>query len=106
MNKMIRISVEMPAVTGCSIPDCAYNTESACHARAITVGNALRPECDTFFSMAQSGQEHTKAVQRQAGIGACKISDCSFNDDFECAAEGVSIGIKDGLVSCMTYEHN
>ena len=102
---MIRISVEMPAVAACGVSECAYNTESACHARAITVGNQVQPECDTYFNLGQSTHDHVKATQRLAGVGACKMFNCRFNEDFECMAEEVSVGFNGDMVSCLTYQH-
>ncbi len=102
---MIRISVEMPAVTACSVSECAYNTGSACHARAITVGNQVHPGCDTYFNLGEAIENHTKATQRQAGVGACKMFNCQFNEDFECMAEEVSVGLSDNMISCLTYQH-
>ena len=97
---MKRIPIEMPSVRDCAVTQCTYNTNSACHARAITVGANVHPDCDTFFSTASP---HTKAIERQAGVGACKMSDCNYNDDFECVAEEIQVGFRMERVNCLTY---
>ena len=97
---MQNMTMEMPVVTSCSVTACAYNAATACHARAITVGSKVHPDCDTYFSM--SGP-HSKARQRQAGVGACKMSDCSHNDDYECMAEKISVGQVSDRINCLTY---
>lgn len=102
---MIKISIEMPAVNVCSVGECAYNTDTACHARAITVGSLVHPECDTYFSLTHPSQVHSKATQRQAGVGACKMFNCEHNEDYECIAEQINIGHDADMISCLTYRH-
>lgn len=97
---MQNMSMEMPVVTECSVSGCAYNTDTSCRARAITVGSKVHPDCDTYFSM--SGP-HSKAKQRQAGVGACKMSDCRHNDDYECVADRISVGQIMDRINCLTY---
>lgn len=100
---MKQISIEMPLVATCSATECAYNTSNSCHARAITVGDGVHPGCDTYFGSA--GVSHTKAIQRTAGVGACKVSDCRHNEDYECVAEQISVGQSTNVISCLTYSH-
>ena len=97
---MKRIPIEMSVVKGCEVSKCVYNADSACHAKAITVGDTVRPDCDTYFTLPSA---HTKAVQRQAGVGACKMSDCKFNEDFECISPEISMGFLKDAPKCMTY---
>jgi hypothetical protein len=97
---MKQVSIEMPLVAQCSVLECAYNTNSCCHARAITVGDGVHPGCDTFLNSA----DHTKAKQRTAGVGACKVSACQFNDDYECVTEQITIGHASSSVCCLTYQ--
>lgn len=99
---MKRIPIEMPIVSECSVTECTYNMNVSCHARAITVGSNVHPDCDTYFS---SSSSHTKAVERTAGVGACKMSDCNYNDDYECIAEEIRVGYKMERVNCLTYAH-
>ena len=96
---MRKICLEMPIVTKCMASECAYNLNSNCHARAITVGNSLQPGCDTFMA----GSRHTKSVNQIAGIGACKTVGCKFNDDFECMAENVQIGMVKNEANCTIF---
>jgi Domain of Unknown Function (DUF1540) len=99
---MKKISVEMPLITKCMASDCAYNVNSNCHARAITVGDSTRPHCDTFLS----GSSHIKQVKRIAGIGACKTASCKFNEDLECVAENIQVGMIKSKANCITFALN
>ncbi len=96
----MKVTLEMPIVTKCMASECAYNVESKCHARAITVGDALEPGCDTFLA----GSRHIRQVKQIAGIGACKTAACKYNNDFECMAEGVQVGMVKNKANCMTYD--
>lgn len=95
----MKITVDMPVVAECDATDCAYNVNSACHARAITIGDGVSPGCDTYFS---SGG-HAREAKRIAGVGACKVTGCSYNQDFECTTENISVGSQGGLVHCLTF---
>ena len=59
----MHITVELPAVSGCSATECAYNVDRNCHARAITIGDGLHPGCDTYFKTST----HTQDRDRHAG---------------------------------------
>lgn len=96
---MKKITIEMPAVTKCMASECAYNVNSNCHARAITIGDSAHPGCDTFLK----GTRHIKQVQQIAGIGACKTATCKFNDDLECMAENVQVGMVKNEANCTTF---
>ncbi len=91
--------LEMPEVKRCDANDCGYNLNSNCHAKAITIGDYSNPGCDTFMGI----HRHTKEIKRIAGVGACKVSDCKFNDDYECIAQDISVGFKEGKVNCLTF---
>lgn len=97
---MKTITIETPLVSECSVTECAYNLDSNCHARAITIGDGVHPSCDTFFD---NRNHHTKAAVRMAGIGACKIEACKFNDDFECITENIRVGHSKDEISCLTF---
>ena len=93
--------MDMPKVTECTVSDCAYNNNQVCKTIAITVGDSSgKQKCDTFFQSAVHGgiQDIT------AGVGACKISDCSFNKELECSAEKIRVGFEDGEADCLTFE--
>ena len=79
----MKITLDLPVVTECTIGDCAYNVEDMCYAKAITIGDSVNPCCDTMVC----GSEHVKSRERVAGVGACKTSNCSFNHDMECSTE-------------------
>ena len=92
-------SLEMPEVKKCDLSDCGYNVNSNGHAKAITVGDYSNPGCDTFFGI----ERHTKETNWIVGVGACKVSDCKFNDDYECMAKDISVGLKKGKVNCLAF---
>ncbi|WP_444891892.1 DUF1540 domain-containing protein [Microbulbifer sp. TRSA001] len=94
------IATDMPEVSQCAASQCAYNANDACHARAITIGDGADPDCDTFFT----NSRHSSS-SRTAGVGACKMEDCKFNDDFECSAESIQIGLRGNSQHCQSYTH-
>jgi hypothetical protein len=96
----MKMTIDMPFVAECMVKDCAYNLESKCHARAITIGDGVNPGCDTSL-LGATGHMHER--QHIAGVGACKISGCSFNNDLECTAESISVNKVKGDIRCMTY---
>ncbi len=96
---MDKLCFEMPIVSECKVSECAYNVSSNCHARAITIGDGIRPGCDTFLK----GSRHTRKAGQVAGIGACKISGCKFNEDFECQTDSVRVGTVQNQANCMTF---
>jgi hypothetical protein len=95
----MKITIDMPVVSECSVNECAYNVDKRCHARAITVGDGAAPGCDTYFG--SSG--HTMAKEQTAGVGACKVSACKHNDDYECMAESINVGYEGSSVHCLTF---
>lgn len=90
--------IEVPEVQRCEVSECAYNRQNACHALAITVGDLTGHLCDTSISMGRHTQH-----KGTAGIGACRAVDCIHNDDFECQADGVRIGMPGGQAECTTF---
>lgn len=96
---MNTVTLEMPLVTECLASLCAYNKNQKCHARAITIGDTLHPGCDTFLK----GSAHIKQASQIAGIGACKMGNCKYNEDFECVAESVRIGVEKRGANCNTF---
>lgn len=92
----------MPKVMECNASNCAYNSDQACHALAITIGEPDgEPSCDTFFTSQKSGGVDNAT----AGVGACKIDECKFNEGFECTASAIQVGMQAGEPDCMTYEN-
>ncbi|HLP97370.1 MAG TPA: DUF1540 domain-containing protein [Sideroxyarcus sp.] len=96
---MKKITIEMPTVAQCAVSDCAYNQNSNCHARAITIGDATHPGCDTFMK----GAQHAKSIKQIAGIGACKTGTCKFNEDLECVADSIQVSMVHNQANCMTF---
>ncbi len=96
---MNKITLEMPMVSRCMVSECSYNTGSKCHARAITVGDAIHPRCDTYIA---SGL-HTNHTQQVAGVGACKTVGCQHNEDMECVADSVQVARVKNECKCMTF---
>jgi len=97
----MKISIDMPHVQSCSISDCAYNVSNRCHARAITIGDGVNPGCDTAFLNAPL---HTQDKRQIAGVGACKVSGCRYNDDLECNADSIEVGFVDKRINCLKYD--
>jgi len=96
---MMKLAIDMPVVEECLAGECAYNTDNRCRARAITVGDGIHPGCDTFLN----ATPHSRASERHAGVGACKVSACQHNDDYECMAERIAVGHAGQAVACLTY---
>lgn len=96
---MKKLTIEMPMVTKCMVSECSYNGSTKCHARAITIGDSIHPGCDTFLA----GAEHTKHTEQIAGIGACKTASCKHNEDLECMAESIQVGMIKSEANCMTF---
>lgn len=96
----MNVTVEMPTVATCSVNECAYNVNSSCHAKAITIGDSVHPNCDTFLD-GSSGHTHSAIV---AGVGACKVSNCEYNDDLECIADSIKVAMSGNMANCLTYK--
>lgn len=96
---MNKVCIEMPIVSKCMVSECCYNGSSKCHARAITIGDGIHPGCDTFME----GSARTRQSGQAAGIGACKTSSCKHNEDLECMAESIHVGIVKNEANCMTF---
>lgn len=95
------MAAKMPTVSDCSASECAYNTHQTCHALAITIGESPQdPACDTYFE----SSTHGGVKDATAGVGACKSSDCQFNQDFECTAASIHVGYRGNQVDCLTFE--
>lgn len=92
--------MKMAKVKRCEISKCAYNSSNQCHTMAITVGDEPnRPMCDTFCTAGMKGGDE----KILAGVGACKVSECSFNTTLECQSPDIRVGHKGDAVVCMTY---
>jgi len=92
-------SIGMPEVSRCDVSKCSYNVGSNCHAIAITVGDGSHPGCDTFLD----SNKHVKETKRIAGVGACKVISCQHNEDLECSAEKIIVGVTKNDINCRTF---
>lgn len=94
------MSKKMPSVSECEVTSCAYNQQRVCHALAITVGDDICPMCDTYFGSASKGG----VGDATGSVGACKESDCQFNDALECSAPNIKVANHSGHADCSTYK--
>lgn len=95
--------MKMPKVKDCTVSDCAYNNNKGCHALAITIGEEPdKPICDTFFQASKHGGDKSAT----AGVGACKTADCSYNQDYECTASDIQVGMTSGEPDCLTFQRS
>ena len=94
-------TLEMPEISSCQADDCAYNRDTKCHARAITVGGMLDHRCDTILKC-------HPAMNRveSAGVGACKVLNCTNNEECECQAPKVDVGFAYGSADCLTFKES
>ena len=95
----MRLTLEMPEVGDCLATECAYNVDTTCHARAITIGSDMHPACDTYLR----DDHHVQNVVRMAGVGACKVSGCCHNEDLECTASAIRITHHGDHAECATF---
>lgn len=96
----MKMTLEMSAVEQCAVSDCVYNLKKKCSARAVTIGHGVHPGCDTFMS----GSTHAKPHDLPAGVGACKVTICSHNSDYECVADHIQVARSGGEINCMTFK--
>jgi hypothetical protein len=93
---------EMSKVEECSVVDCAYNELDACHAGAVTIaGPTGSAGCVTFIPLTIKGG----FGQATAAVGACQHLECSYNDDLECGAPSIQVGLRGSTkADCLTFE--
>lgn len=93
--------MEMPRVETCQVIECCYNLDQMCHALAITVGgDGAHPKCDTYCDYRTKGGDQAVI----AGVGACKVSECEYNQSLECTAPGITVGHAQDQADCLTFE--
>jgi hypothetical protein len=79
--------------------DCAYNTDTHCHAIGITVaGN--KPSCTTMMASSHKGG----IMELEGGVGACKVEKCSFNKSLECTAQKIELMKRGSAAECRMYQ--
>lgn len=84
----------------CDAEECVYNIGNRCHALAITVGGEGDHMCDTFCC----GRTKGGSPSAVGMIGACKSTQCKFNEDFECCADMVQVGHWGKEIDCLSYQ--
>jgi len=95
----MKVMMDIPLIKQCSMEECVFNDKKKCRTRAITVGDGASPQCDTFFV----ARKHTKQSTK-AGVGACKVISCRFNQDYGCLAENIIVGHVRSLAKCETFD--
>lgn len=90
---------EMSKVLGCEATQCIYNKDKKCHTLAITIGDE-EPCCDTFYQAGRKGGVNEVI----GGVGACKVDDCKFNNQFECRASGIQVVMNVDHPDCGTFQ--
>ena len=89
----------MPKILACTVTECAFNADAACHALAITVGDGGCPLCDTAIR----SSERAGYVEARAGVGACKVWECKYNYALECTAPGIAVEKHREHAECGTF---
>ena len=93
--------MKMPTVSKCDVNECAYNKDLACHALAITVGDASHPRCDTFMRSMRHGGDDTS----RGKVGACHVQACKFNRSLECSAPNIVVSHhQEDCADCVTFK--
>lgn len=66
---------------------------------AINIGGS-GPICDAF------AKETAKCGSNEviAGVGACKIKNCQFNDCLMCTAPGINVELHSSQALCATFK--
>lgn len=72
---MKKLTLEMPMISSCDVEQCGYN----------------------------QNKNHNLEVARIAGVGACKVSSCKKNKNFECIADVIKIGTVKESAKCLTF---
>ena len=88
----------MPDVKKCTVNDCFYWGDDMCRANAIQVGDD-HPLCDTYMKSGSHG-----APADIGRVGACHTSNCQYNEDLSCSANGIDVGWHSEHADCLTFE--
>jgi Domain of Unknown Function (DUF1540) len=90
-------AASLPTVQECSVGSCSYNSDSSCHAGAITIGGD-HAHCGTFVEIS-----FRAGVDRTGMVGACHRSECRYNEKLECTAASVRVGAGADVADCLTH---
>jgi hypothetical protein len=90
-------AASLPTVQECSVGSCSYNSDSSCHAGAITIAGD-HAHCGTFVEIS-----FRAGVDRTGMVGACHRSECRYNEKLECTAASVRVGAGADVADCLTY---
>lgn len=90
--------MDMAKVSSCNMTACTYNMQNICQTLGINVGP--HAECNTFNYTAMKGG--LKGVK--GGVGACRASECKFNEMMECKAPEVNVAFHDQHPDCKTFQ--
>lgn len=91
--------MDMPQVKLCNAAKCAFNKDNACHALAVTIGDDLIARCDTYLV----NGSHGGILSEIAGVGACKMEDCTHNKGLYCRAPAIEVKYTKNGPVCATY---
>jgi hypothetical protein len=89
----------IPEIERCEAIACTYNRGGKCHTVAINVGD-FELWCDTFFASVEKGGKD----DQNAGVGACKVSNCSFNSAFECTRSFIQVKMISNHPVCGSFQ--
>lgn len=87
-------------VLTCTVTECSFNKEEACHAPNINVGD-MHPTCDTFTTQNVQG-----APSEMPDVAVCNVADCKFNQSNDCMAPGITVAHHSGHADCLTYRES
>jgi hypothetical protein len=92
------MEITMPKIKRCDVEMCGHNKDGLCYALAINVGGS-GPICAAF------AKTSTKCEGRKTigGVGACKTTDCRFNDCLMCSAPEIGVGWHESNATCGTF---
>lgn len=91
---------ELPPVHDCAVEGCSYNSDTQCHAGAISITGGREAGCGTFIDISITGGLPTETAM----VGACHRADCTHNDHLECHADSIRVGPGADPADCLTYE--
>ena len=88
----------VPEVKKCMVGQCFYNRDQECRAHGITVGSD-KPLCETFVQTMSHSEK-----QGASEVGACHVTQCSFNDSMYChACDDIVVDLVGDSAMCTTF---